>query len=68
MDKKPHSYIYYFKCKPCLLEFVVFSWEADWMDKFKPFCPECGKQEISPVGRSFSDKPIFELKYDENIK
>lgn len=63
-EKKSHSYIYHFKCQACQLEFVIYSWGANRDDHFVPFCPECGKQKASFLGKKASDKPIFELKYD----
>ncbi len=57
------SYIYYFKCpRPCKLEFAVFSWKSGWDEKFRPFCPECGKQVSDILGVKGSDKQIFALK------
>lgn len=63
-EKKAHSHIYHFKCQGCQLEFAVYSWDANWDDHFVSFCPECGKQTASFLGKATSDKPIFELKYE----
>lgn len=66
-EKKFYSYIYYFKCQTCYLEFSIFSWEDDWSEKNKPFCPECSKQEASLLVRKISERAIFALVYDEKI-
>lgn len=58
---KTESYIYYFKCQPCQLEFVIFSWNSDWSEKNSPFCPECGKQEAHLLRRNTSEKWICGL-------
>ena len=66
-NKELSSFIYHFKCQACRLEFVVFSWEANWTDRFTPSCPECRKQEAALLYKKSSDKPILKLQYDENI-
>ena len=65
MEKKEQcSYVYYFKCQACYLEFSFFSWKSDWVDKNKPFCPECGKQKATFLVKKISEKPIFSLMYE----
>lgn len=58
---KTLSHVFYFKC-PCHLEFAVLSWKKDWNDKFTPFCPECGGQEVYLLENHDSEKQICQLK------
>ncbi len=60
-----HNYTYGFKCQACSLEFVIYSWDANWHENFTPFCPECNKQEASFLTKKISKKRIFELSYGE---
>lgn len=67
MTNERKSYIYYFKCRPCQLEFVIFSWESDWSQKFSLFCPECGKQETAFLRVATSDKVISSIVYSDKL-
>jgi rRNA maturation endonuclease Nob1 len=62
-----NTYIYHFKCRACQLEFALYSWENDWADKNKPFCPECGKQDTFFQIKKTSQRMISNLVYDEKI-
>lgn len=66
---KSESYIHIFKCQhePCRLEFAIFSWHEDWTKKFKPFCPECGRQEAAFLRTATSDKPICVIVYSDKL-
>ncbi len=52
------THINIFKCQLCRMEFAIFSWKNNWTEVFKPFCPECGKQNSIFLKKSISDKPI----------
>lgn len=65
-NSKYHSYINFFKCRACTLEFALFSWENDWVEKHKPFCPECGKDDLFFIRVVSSDKTISSITYDEH--
>jgi rRNA maturation endonuclease Nob1 len=66
-NKESQSYVYCFKCKACSLEFSVYSWKEDWLDKNKAFCPECGEQKAISLAKKVSKRLISELVYDKNI-
>ncbi len=63
------SYIHIFKClaQGCGLEFAIFSWEIDWPERFRPFCPECGKQNAVNLRSTERKRKIFEMVYSENL-
>ncbi len=63
------SYIHIFKCRSneCGLEFAVFSWEIDWGEKFKPYCPECGQQIFVHLRTVKRNRKIHEMVFSENL-
>jgi hypothetical protein len=66
-EDKGISYLYYFKCQNqnCRLEFSVLSWDENWPNQYKPFCPECGHKEASLLVKKTSDRPIYALVYEK---
>lgn len=64
--KEMISFIYFFKCRACYLEFSVFSNDNDWNEKFAPFCPECNKRDMTLLCKKGSEKPISSLVYSED--
>lgn len=60
------SFVYFFKCRACHLEFSVFSNDNDWHERFEPFCPECNKRDTALLCRKESEKPISSLVYSED--
>ncbi len=66
---KSISYIHIYKCvdQKCKLEFAIFSWEVDWPEKFRPFCPECGKQNAFNLRSIERKRKISEIVYSENL-
>ena len=63
------SYVHIFKCldQECKLEFAIFSWEIDWPERYKPFCPECGKQNAFNLRSVERKRKIHEIVYSENL-
>ena len=66
---KSESFIHVFKCrnKECRLEFVVFSWQKEWVDKYKPYCPECGQQDAVYLRQRFVKRKICEIVGDPDL-
>ena len=53
---------FHFKCVTCQLEFTVYSWHDDWLDKKKhACCPECEFHHTTLLNKKRSYKNIFEM-------
>lgn len=56
------TYAIKFKCSSCGLHYQLFTWNADWTEQYKSFCPECGVKGGKMVwGPEETDKQIFEF-------
>ncbi len=66
---KSESYIHVYKCmkSECRLEFIVFSWQEDWSENHKSFCPECGGRESMKLFTRFVNRKIWEIVSDPDL-
>lgn len=53
-------YQYKLKCLSCYLHFIILSWNPNWSEKRKVYCPECGQNNVLIFGKVKVQKAIFE--------